>query len=355
MLDSISDQIQKPDKVILVDDLHSAETSELLRNFQLETAMNCELLVNLKNCGISISTKNAIDLADTEFVAFLDADDLLDPYAVARAKKVITKNAIYSSIYETFQERQTQQNRKFERERTFKSMYLSYGEWQEAQLFENIFSPFKVIPTSVAKKFNWEKSKDGVQDWLLNYTIPLESNVHFDNVVSYRYRVHANQTSNQLISNDIALARLNSGRISWRKKLNFNIREIENFPPKNLLVTLTNAIAELEITTFFEVDKFGNFILFNFDKTRENFDYTSFIGVHLSNNFDEYFFRRAVLWILKCCGVPLGLIISKGNYQDINFFRQFSGIFDFAIFQSQVDLMQNKKAFPQEIKLLSLD
>jgi glycosyltransferase involved in cell wall biosynthesis len=356
MLDSISNQRVKPDMLFLIDDLHSSTTSKVLRQFVLEYDHPVMLLVNESNLGISVSTNSAVQLTYTSHVGFLDADDLLVPDAISRLKVIKEKFTVYSSLYETFSDGESGfQKEIFARESTLKSMHLSATDWNIALLFENVLSPFKVISTDLAKKFPWEKSMDGVQDFLLNYTISTSANVMLDNQVTYKYRTHDTQISKSTSGNEIALRQLNLARLAWKRDLGFYSRKLPMDWRVEVFLKISNSLVSSPETIFIAMGKNLNFAILNFNETIEFLDSMEYIAIFMSDNFDQHFVRRAILNIFYKIDVPLGLFVRAGDVEQINFLRLYSGLFDFAIFESDHDLKANIGAIPSHLRVSTTD
>jgi glycosyltransferase involved in cell wall biosynthesis len=71
-------QTSQPDEIIVVDDASDDQTVSIVREFA-KSCPKLQLLVNTKNEGPGRSRNTAWQLAKTEFIAFLDADDTWQP------------------------------------------------------------------------------------------------------------------------------------------------------------------------------------------------------------------------------------------------------------------------------------
>ena len=79
-LDSLATQVNKNFNVILVDDCSSEDLLSILN--QYKNKLDIKYIRNDKNIGCGMSRQRGIDEADAEYIAFLDADDILLPNAV---------------------------------------------------------------------------------------------------------------------------------------------------------------------------------------------------------------------------------------------------------------------------------
>ena len=75
---SVLNQTSQPNEIIVVDDASDDQTVNVVREFA-KTCPKLQLLVNTKNEGPGRSQNTAWQLAKTEFIAFLDADDTWQP------------------------------------------------------------------------------------------------------------------------------------------------------------------------------------------------------------------------------------------------------------------------------------
>ena len=94
-VDSIINQTIKPVKIFIVDDcsknstVHKVIDSSIFYNSPL-----IEILVNSSNKGPGFSRHRGIKLVDSDFVAFLDSDDVWDAVKMQLQLKFLTQNKI---------------------------------------------------------------------------------------------------------------------------------------------------------------------------------------------------------------------------------------------------------------------
>lgn len=87
-LHSILNQTLKADKIIIIDDGSGQETKKILKTIQYT---NVEIIYQ-ENQGVCKARNNAIQLAETDYILNLDADDYFEPTFVEKAVEVLNKN-----------------------------------------------------------------------------------------------------------------------------------------------------------------------------------------------------------------------------------------------------------------------
>lgn len=76
-LESVARQTLRPDRVIVLDDLSSDRTEDIVRSFK---GIHCEFTPNLTRLGLFGNFNRCLDFAsETEFLQILHADDTLEP------------------------------------------------------------------------------------------------------------------------------------------------------------------------------------------------------------------------------------------------------------------------------------
>lgn len=83
-LESVRAQPHPPARIIVVDDASSDGTPEVVRRWAAETAFPVTVEVLAQNGGPAKARNRGIELANTEYVAFLDSDDEHLPDTLAR-------------------------------------------------------------------------------------------------------------------------------------------------------------------------------------------------------------------------------------------------------------------------------
>src|SRR5690606_25879803 len=88
-LDSIKEQTELPDEVILIDDGSTDGTLDVANAFEFPVPYQ---VVSIENGGQGKARNLGISLASSEYVYFFDSDDLLVDTFVASMKELIDKN-----------------------------------------------------------------------------------------------------------------------------------------------------------------------------------------------------------------------------------------------------------------------
>lgn len=87
-LQSIYIQTLLPEKIIIVDDGSNAETKKVLKNIKHSSVE----IIYQENKGVSNARNTAIELAQTDYILNLDADDYFEPSFIEKAVDVLKNN-----------------------------------------------------------------------------------------------------------------------------------------------------------------------------------------------------------------------------------------------------------------------
>lgn len=79
MLESISSQCFRDFEVIFVEDAGTDGSMALLEDFRRSSGLSCKLLRQERNQGAAAARNRGLEAAQGEYLAFADADDLLEP------------------------------------------------------------------------------------------------------------------------------------------------------------------------------------------------------------------------------------------------------------------------------------
>ena len=82
-LQSVLDQTYPAQEIIVVDDASVDNTAEILEKY----SSKINIITNSINSGVSYSRNTGIQIARSEWIAFLDSDDQWDPYKLEKQKE----------------------------------------------------------------------------------------------------------------------------------------------------------------------------------------------------------------------------------------------------------------------------
>ena len=84
-LDSIADQTFRDFEIVFIDDCSTDETPTILESFRAESGIPCRIIRQPVNGGVATARNRGLEAATGEFLAFVDADDRLEPQALEKA------------------------------------------------------------------------------------------------------------------------------------------------------------------------------------------------------------------------------------------------------------------------------
>ena len=105
LVNNLSLQTCKDFEVVFVDDCSKDETYELLQNITAGRNFKCKIIKNEINSGPGISRNNGIDVAEGEYITFVDSDDYIDKDTILLLSETIAAyqrpDAILYDYYRT--------------------------------------------------------------------------------------------------------------------------------------------------------------------------------------------------------------------------------------------------------------
>ena len=145
-IESVLSQTYKNWELIIIDDA-STDNSLSIINEYLKNDSRVKLIINDKNIGLCASLNKAIQLADGEWIAFLESDDEFLPESIEEKIKAAKLGAdfIYTDV-ELFQDK----DRKKELELYFKNINKYLVELDHSKFiddFPKIITKSNIIPT----------------------------------------------------------------------------------------------------------------------------------------------------------------------------------------------------------------
>ncbi len=143
-----------------------------------------------ENKGISENTNQALEMADGDFIAFLDHDDVLAPFALYEIVKAINENPNVEFLYSD-EDKITEKSERF-------SPYFKPDFSPEAIECNNYITHFVAIKKSLVDKIGKLNHQfNGAQDFdfVLRATENTENIVHIPKIL-YHWRAHSKSTAN---------------------------------------------------------------------------------------------------------------------------------------------------------------
>lgn len=145
-IESIINQTYKNWDLIIIDDA-STDFSLNIINEYVKKDSRIKLIINEKNLGLAATLKKAINLADGDWIAFLESDDILLPESIEEKLKASNLGAevIYTDV-ELFQDQEKATNI----EEYYRKINKYLVELDHSKFIENfpqIISKSNIIPT----------------------------------------------------------------------------------------------------------------------------------------------------------------------------------------------------------------
>lgn len=186
-ISSVKNQVYSNWELCISDDYSTAKTRELLKKHQLEDS-RIKVHYRKENGNISRNMNSATSLAEGDYIAFLDQDDLLTMDALFFiAKKIVEKQPV---IIYTDEDKINEKGERF-------SPFFKPSWSPHSLLSRNYINHLLTIKTSLFKTLNGFNPKfDGAQDHDLllraaDYTNKIE---HIPEIL-YHWRIHEDSTS----------------------------------------------------------------------------------------------------------------------------------------------------------------
>lgn len=215
MLSSLERQEPWVEQFIFVDDMNEDEIVRALRVFESKFPEKTTVISSDVPLGIARATRRGLDSVRTEYVAFVDSDDIVGDDAFRIVKSALEKNQelmLVSSRYETFADGDKRRNQVRRAGGVGRAK-----DFVEAIATTNSISHLKVVKVDLALRAQWFAAHDGVQDAILNFQLEPEDKILLIRSSLYRHRIHEGQHSNLLSSN--AARELNFWRHAWLSRV----------------------------------------------------------------------------------------------------------------------------------------
>ena len=92
-LSSITAQSYRDFEVVFVDDCSTDGSSHVMEQFRAESGLPCKIIRQQENGGVAAARNKGMDAAEGEYIAFLDADDRMEPDALEKGIQAAENNA----------------------------------------------------------------------------------------------------------------------------------------------------------------------------------------------------------------------------------------------------------------------
>jgi glycosyltransferase involved in cell wall biosynthesis len=360
MLQSLENQFSYPHEVVLVDDNHSVETSNLIANFCKQTKLPTRLIKNDRNLGISASTKTAIESIDTDFIGFLDSDDYLLPNAITRFNKLqkrFPRLDIYSSNFAYFENALYEAKPEDTKPRDRQEILDAHGIWSKALLFENVLTHFRVIRREKINLDLLDSKFDGIQDAIINFSLHPSSTAVIDEQVTYLHRLHMNQFTTVGKSIAEKYRHLNTARLSFRNLLIQKEQGAANLPLIESTIAsapnLKHHLTDVCAGSFVSIDA----LFANQSQPTVNDKLASRTGVHVIKRPEAeqlYKWQHSLVRLMESSQGPIGFFLESRNSQDWDFALNYSGVFDFILVDSKYLTPILRNGIPSDIPIVTL-
>ena len=163
-LRSVEHQSLQPFEVLVVDDASSDNTVSIIENFARATALNIRLIKQEVNGGPSVARNVGWNAATSEFIAFLDADDMWHPQKLALQLDAMKA---HSACVMSFHDHVFSSSEKFVTQPHHP--HTSHATLRHYLLRNRSATPTVMLRTAIAERFI--DSKRYAEDYLLWMTI----------------------------------------------------------------------------------------------------------------------------------------------------------------------------------------
>jgi glycosyltransferase involved in cell wall biosynthesis len=350
LLSTLVGQLDDLNELVFVDDANCEPVPRMLAKFAELDPAKITVLTNTIAMGISASTSLGLKRIKSDYVAFVDSDDLITSNAFSTVASEILANPGVSVISSRF------------------SFLLNTGkviprardesgdDWRLQIISDNFISHLKVVSKEVLGRMQWSPEIDGVQDAVLNFCLDSKDSVVLLPDYLYLHRVHDQQHSNSLSSS--ASRALNLSRRNWMLK-NLPQRscdptqlgsliassKLKGFPRKSLNYLLSKPsvfVMPIGSSAGFQA-RLGK--LENFTPEPNHHILIQFKG-------EAETFTKSLARICLSPAASLGLYVPEGRPMSLHLAKVFSGLFDYLLVDNQVVGAILRGDVPDEIPII---
>lgn len=200
-LDSVLNQKYDNFEICLADDNSTnIETIQTLKEYEMKSEL-IKVVYRKENGHISNASNSALQIADGEYIAMMDNDDIIPENALYEMVKVLNQDKKIDMIY-TDEDKIDLDGKRCEP--NFKSDYAP-----DSLLSSNYFCHFTLLRTGIVKKIGgWRVGYEGAQDYdlFLRFTEKTNNIYHLPKIL-YHWRKIPGSTSMCIDNKDYAIKR----------------------------------------------------------------------------------------------------------------------------------------------------
>ena len=163
-LRSVEQQTLQPAEVLVIDDASSDNTVSVIKHFAAQSPLNIRVISQSVNGGPSIARNTGWNAASSEFIAFLDADDMWHPQKLALQLDVMKA---HPSCAMSFHDHVFSSSEQFASQAH--SPHTSRATLRNYLIRNRSATPTVMLRTEIAERFT--DSKRYAEDYLLWMTI----------------------------------------------------------------------------------------------------------------------------------------------------------------------------------------
>ena len=244
-------------------------TEQLKKYAQKEPRIKYSILET--NGGISYNTNKAFELAEGEYIAMVDHDDLLTPDALAEVIFALNQNSNLDFIYSDQDKVDDKTTVRFGR------LYKPF--WSKELLYSgNYITHFSVIRKKIVDEIGgWDSNYDGAQDWDLFLKVAEKTNnIYAISKVLYHWRTAPTSTAASMDNKNYAAKAQISALQSHFNRMGYNAT-VYFSRPKDL---------EIRVKWNYQVRNIS-IILWDSGRNKNLNDYIWFISLALNESINE--------------------------------------------------------------------
>ncbi len=255
-IDSILSQTYGDFEFIIIDDGSKDSSPDIVRSY---TDNRIKFYINEHNMGVAATLNRGLDLAEGEYIARMDSDDISMPDRFKKQVEYLDSNldvGVLGCSIETFGEGLEP------------SVYISPSSKQgfKADLFfaSCLAHPSVMIRKSAMGDHRYEEDYNGLEDYVLWWRIARNHNIYSLKEVLFKYRLHKNQVTQKQIHSDAFCEKFKSFLIE-----RISVFEIE-YTEEELSVLYKYSLSAVEHpSSCDEIDTFINFLNKLLDKNKD--------------------------------------------------------------------------------------